>query len=163
VEYRWDPAKTTINKITFKARANSNTGNRRLNFLANGEIMGFVSWTDNPDTWQEIAVDVTSLVKSGSTTYRFDYVVTYGAVLFSDAWIYADLVVDYSGDEPDVVIPPEPFDWEKYLPYILVGGGIIVSILLLSRDGRGGGGVTLNIGEYARKAYSSARSKVKKK
>ena len=60
--------------------------------------------------------------------------------------ITSNLVLTYTGDEPTIVVKPPPFDWMKYLPWIIGGGAVLIGIILLTGRGGGGGGTTVVYG-----------------
>jgi len=73
------------------------------------------------------------------SNYYFDitlpYVQTRANVRVTTYWPFGKMETDSVtigiGVEPP--IPPIPFDWMKYLPYILIGGAALVGLVLVMR------------------------------
>lgn len=165
--YKFDEAKTTIVSATLRISA-VNGGLSDAVVLSTifnlSEVSSLVWNTAELSVTKTSDVDVTPFLINGDNTLKFDLTRASALqIITKDVWITAILLIEYEGDAP-TVNDKTPVDWEKYLPWILGGGAVLVGLTLLTRGGGGGGGqgVTLNIREPARRVYQSVRKRAKK-
>lgn len=166
--YKVDEAKTIIHSATLKISA-VNGGLSDAVVLSTvfnlSEVASLVWNMAELGVTKTSDVDVTPFLINGDNTLKFDFTRASGLQFITkDVWITAILLIEYEGDDPTVT-DKTPVDWEKYLPWIIGGGAVLVGVALLTRGGGGGGGqgVTLNIREPARRVYQSVRKRVKKR
>ena len=141
INLTWDPAKTTLTKATLSARAYSNNDAMQMDLYLNANKVGDVSWAAlQSNQWKEITVDVTSRLAKGNNSFKFDYYFTWLGGRGANAWVYADLILEYTGDEPNAAPgggAGDPWAWVKENWMWLAGGGVVLgSVYLLTRRGQ---------------------------
>ena len=140
INLTWDSAKTTITKATLSVRAYSNNDCMQMDLYLNATKVGDVSWPALQNKqWKETAVDVTGRLAKGNNSFKFDYYFTWLGGRGANAWVYADLLLEYTGDEPNATPggAGDPWVWVKENWMWLAGGGVVLgSIYLLTRKGQ---------------------------
>jgi len=139
INLTWDSAKTTLTKATLSARAYSNNDAMQMDLYLNANKVGDVSWPAlQNNQWKETTVDVTGRLAKGNNSFKFDYYFTWLGGRGANAWVYADLILEYTGDEPGATPGGgDPWAWVKENWMWLAGGGVVLgSVYLLTRKGQ---------------------------
>ncbi|MDP2952549.1 MAG: hypothetical protein Q8O76_04455 [Chloroflexota bacterium] len=140
INLTWDSAKTTITRATLSARAYSNNDAMQMDLYLNAAKVGDMSWPAfGHKVWKETTVDVTGRLAKGNNNFKFDYYFTWLGGRSANAWVYADLILEYTGDEPTAApgAPSDPWAWVKENWMWIAGGGVVLgSVYLLTRKGQ---------------------------
>ena len=129
---KWKPAETVINSATLRARVFSDQSTCYFRYFLNDQEMLSLSWPlFGGSQWLEASADVTSFIFNGDNLFKADYV---KGIFFpgeANAYVYGDLILDYTGTPPVVPPPYTPPDYMTLLTWlglgvIVVGGGYVV-------------------------------------
>ena len=138
INFKWDSARTTITRVTLQARAYSDSDAMQMDFYMNAAKVGDVSWPAlQSNQWKENTMDATSRLANGDNSFKFDYYFTFIGGRGANAWVYADLIIEYTGDEPTSTPTGVSFwEWvQKNWVWVAGGGFVVGSVLLLTRKG----------------------------
>jgi len=142
LDLKYDPKKTTIAKVTLNVTAVSTVDVRGLTILMNNNEIGGLGWPAfDANKSKSVTIDVTGRIAQNlegvsSNTFEFNYWIAYGInLLGGTCTITATLLFEYTGEDPNVVIPKEPFTLEWWQWGIIGGVGILGAWALLSSKG----------------------------
>ena len=136
VTVKWDPQRTTITGATLTVRAYSDSDAMQMDFTVNQVKTGSVNWDAlQSKQWREAAMEVKTYIANGVNNFKFDYFFTFIPGRGAAAWIYADLLFTYTGEEPEAQ-PQTPtlWDWLHENRWLLAATGIgVAGVVLITR------------------------------
>ena len=116
----WKTA-TIITKATINIRAYTDSDSMGMEFSLNDTVLDAVYWDAfQSQQWREKSLDVTNKIAKGTNNFKTDYFFTWAGGRGAYGWVYADLLLEYTGDDPAV---KNQFD-----PTMLLWGGALLGV-----------------------------------